>query len=247
MRKMIAASLAIFVCSGIYVAIAQQTPPAASPTPIPAQSAPIQNTQQDPTIKELGGKKTIVNSYLVKDAPLKSDRVLGKRNAPVVLIEYASLSCPHCAAFSTGILPELEKKYINTGKVAYILRQFPLNEPAMRGAMLVDCAGNASEAQYYVFSRVLFEAQNRWAFDTNFMSGLETIAGVGGMGKQQFQNCVNNKDHEMQLLKAKKRDNDELKIPHTPYIIINGEVYEGAHTIEEISRFIDVKLAQTKK
>ncbi len=248
MRKIAIAALAVLASGGMYVACAQQTEkPAPEPTPIAAQEVPAGMPKPDPTIKEFGNTGGVADSYLIKDAPLRSDYVLGKRNAPVLLIEYASLSCPHCAHFSNTVLPELEKKYINTGKLAYILRQFPLNEPAMRAAMLVDCVGSSSEEQYYVFSRVLFDAQNRWAFDSNFMEGLETIAGVGGISKAQFKNCVNDKDREVKLLKQKKTDNDELKIPHTPYILIGGEIYTGDNSAADISKFIDAKLAKAKK
>lgn len=211
------------------------------------QNAPVQAPKPDPTIKTTGGPAIISNSALIKNAPFKSDFVMGDRKAPVVLVEYASLSCPHCAHFSNTVLPELEKKYIKTGKVAYVLRQFPLNEPAMRGAMLVQCVGESSEEKYYTFSRVLFDAQPRWAFDANFMQGLETIATVGGLSKKQFQDCVNDKDREMKVLEAKKQANDELKVPYTPLIFINGEVFEGEKNLEAVSKAIDAKLAKSKK
>jgi protein-disulfide isomerase len=248
MRKYFVITLAVLTFTSLGVAYAQQAAtPAAPATPIAAQNAPAQAEKPDPTIKESGNTGGVVRSYLIQDAPLRNDYVLGKKDAPVVMVEYASLSCPHCAHFSNTVLPELEKKYINTGKLAYVLRQFPLNEPAMRAAMLVDCVGSSSEEQYYVFSRVLFDAQNRWAFDSNFMEGLETIAGVGGISKAQFKNCVSDKDREMKLLKQKKTDNDELKIPHTPYIVIGGEAYTGDRNVVEVSKFIDAKLAKAKK
>lgn len=248
MRKIVLAALVVLASGGTYVACAQQAEkPAATPAPIAAQNRPVQSPEPDPTIKESGDTGGASNSYLVKDAPLKSDFVLGKRNAPVVLVEYASLSCPHCAHFSNTVLPELEKKYINTGKLAYVLRQFPLNEPAMRAAMLVQCVGESSPAQYYVFNRVLFDAQNRWAFDTNFMEGLETIATVGGVNRQQFKACTSDKDREMRILQAKKTANDELKLPYTPYFFIDGEIYNGERSIENMSKFIDAKLAKKGK
>jgi len=222
--------------------------PANSRITLSPQNKPAGALAADETIVEKGGKPVIITSPSIKDAPLKSDFVLGQRKAPVVLVEYASLSCPHCAHFSTTILPTIEKNYIETGKVAYILRQFPLNEPALRGAMLVGCVGASSEEKYYTFSRVLFDAQSKWAFDSNFMSGLETIATVGGVSKAQFDSCVNNKDNEVKVLEAKKATNDELKVPHTPYIIINGTVYNGDMTAEGVSKAIDAALAaKTKK
>ncbi len=194
--------------------------------------------------KDSGGRAT---SYMVKDAPLPSDLVMGKTTAPIVMVEYASLSCPHCAHFSSAVMPELEKKYIETGKLKYILRQFPLNEPALKGAMLLDCVGEQDKDRYYVFARVLFDAQSKWAFDGDFMSGLETIANVGGVNKEQFRSCVNNTEREMKVLEAKKKASEELDIPHTPYFFIGGEVYNGDRTFEAVSKFIDSKLAARGK
>lgn len=214
----------------------------AKPVAPPATSAAT--TPVPGAAKDSGGKS---DSYLIKDAPLPGDHVLGKTTAPLIMIEYASLSCPHCAHFSNDVLPELQKKYIDTGKMRYILRPFPLNEPALKGAMLVDCVGEQDNSKYYLFSHVLFDAQSKWAFDGNWMDGLETIATVGGLSHDQFQRCVNNTDREMKILKIQKLANDELHVPHTPYIFIGGEAYDGDRSIEEISKVIDAKLASGRK
>jgi len=222
----------------------------ANPAPIKAQNEAVKDSDasaDDSPLRVTKNTGGAASSRLIKDAPLRTDYVMGKRNAPVVIVEYASLSCPHCAHFSNTVLPALEEKYIKTGKVVYILRQFALNEPALRGAMLLDCVGQSDEEKYYTFARVLFDAQPRWAFDENFMSGLETIATVGGLSKQQFQACVKDMDREMKVLQAKKSANDDLKIPHTPYFFIGGEAYEGPKNVEEISKFIDAKLVSAAK
>lgn len=205
------------------------------------------DTSRDPHLKVLEGSGGIAKSSLITGAPIRGDYVMGKDTAPLIMVEYASLSCPHCSHFSNTVLPELEKKYIDTGKMRYILRHFPLNEPALKAAMLTECVGEQSQSRYYIFSRVLFDAQNKWAFDGNYMSGLETIANVGGLSKEEFMNCLNNTDREMRILKIKKEATDELKVPHTPYIFIGGEVYEGERTVPAVSQFIDAKLAQIKK
>ncbi|MDE3060625.1 MAG: thioredoxin domain-containing protein [Pseudomonadota bacterium] len=184
------------------------------------------------------------NSYLIKDAPLPGDYVMGKTSAPLIMIEYASMSCPHCAHFSNTVLPELQKRYIETGQMRYILRQFPLNEPALKGAMLLDCVGDQNKEKYFTFAKVLFETQSKWAFDTNFLSNLETIATVGGLSKDQFQHCVNDTEREMKVLKAKKLAEDELKVPHTPYILIGGVPYEGDRSVDAMSAAIDTQLAK---
>lgn len=216
-------------------------------TAIPTETAkPITTEDAEPDMRVIDGSGGKISAGIITEAPMMSDYVMGDATAPVILVEYASLTCPHCAHFSNVVLPDLEKNYIKTGKLRYILRQFPLNEPALKGAMLLDCVGAQDKKRYYTFARVLFDAQSKWAFDTNFMSGLETIATVGGLSKDQFYNCVNNTDRETKLLKAKKEANDALKIPHTPYIIIGNEIYAGERSYAAVAKFIDAKLAEAK-
>lgn len=201
----------------------------------------------EPNMKPAKDSGGAIASYLVKDAPLPSDYTLGKINAPIVMIEYASMSCPHCAHFSNTVLPEIIKNYVDTGKIRYILRQFPLNEPALKGAMLLDCVGEQNKDKYYTFAKVLFDAQNKWAFDGNYIAGLETIATVGGLSKEQFQGCVNSTDREMKVLKQKKLATDELQVPHTPYIIVGNEVYDGDRSYGDMAKFIDSQLVKVQR
>ncbi len=217
---------------------AATTPAAATNATSPAFSEPNLKLPKDS-----GGMSL---SPQVKDAPLADDYVQGKPDAPLIMIEYASMSCPHCAHFSAAVLPDIEKTYVETGKMRYILRQFPLNEPALKAAELLDCVGEQSVDKYYVFAKVLFDAQAKWAFDSNYMAGLETIATVGGLSKDQFNNCVTPTEREMKVLKKKKLAEDSVKVPHTPYIFIGGEAYEGERSFDAISKFIDKELAETK-
>lgn len=229
------------------LAIAAQSNATAPEGAKPAEKLVPADTSSEPNLKITQGSAGKAKSSLITDAPLRSDYVLGNEKAPLVMVEYASLTCPHCAHFSNTVLPELEKKYIETGKMSYVLRHFPLNEPALKAAMLTECVGEQSQSRYYTFSRVLFDAQNKWAFDGNYMGGLETIANIGGLSKEEFAGCLNNTDREMRVLKIKKDATDELKVPHTPYIFIGGEVYGGERTAEAVSQFIDAKLAALKK
>ncbi len=244
--------LAIVTSLSLVTSAYAETAPAGDvvkPAKIAAQNAPVKaaTDDADDSLKVTKNTGGVVDSPLIRNAPLRSDYVMGKRDAKIVMVEYASLSCPHCAHFSNDVLPALEEKYIKTGKMAYVLRPFALNEPALRGAMLLNCVGDSSTEKYYTFARVLFEAQKRWAFDENFLTSLETIASVGGVSKKQFNDCVKDMDREIAVLKIKKEANDELKIPHTPYIYIAGEAYEGEKTVEAISQFIDAKLAALEK
>ena len=186
----------------------------------------------------------IITNKIISDAPLPTDHVLGNKDAKVIMIEYASLSCPHCAHFYTAIMPDIQKKYIDTGKMRYILRQFPLNEPALKGAMLVNCMGEQSTEKYYLFNKVLFDAQSKWAFDGNWQSALETMAAVGGVNKEQFNACITNLPRENAVLKTKMEAMNDLKVPHTPYFFIGGEAFNGDITLEAMTQFIDSKLAK---
>ena len=230
------------IITGLALSLLLTTASAAFAGDAPKQTSPFTEPNLK-TPKDSGGRTT---SEQILGAPLKTDFVMGGDKAPITMIEYASLSCPHCAHFSATVLPTLQKDYIDTGKLRYILRQFPLNEAALKGAMLLDCVGEQDPKKYYVFAKVLFDAQNKWAFDANFMAGLETIASVGGLTKDQFQNCTGPTEREVKVLKAKKLAEDEIKIPHTPYIFIGDEAYEGDRSPEAIEKFIDKKTAELK-
>ncbi|MDE3036901.1 MAG: DsbA family protein [Pseudomonadota bacterium] len=244
MRFMTAAAFFSFTAAAAFSALAGDASPAA---PTPALAMPNAATlpmQPEPNLKAM---EHTSNSNLVKDAPLPGDFVMGSKTAPLVMIEYASLSCPHCAHFSNTTLPLLIKKYVNTGKMRYVMRPFPLNEPALKGAVLLQCVGEQDSRRYYAFAKVLFDAQNKWAFDANYLANLQTIAEVGGVSKAQFDHCMGNTDMEVKVLKVKKLANDELRVPHTPYIFIGGQVYDGSRDIVPMSLFIDKKLAELKQ
>ncbi len=202
-------------------------------------------TAQPDSMKVIPGSGGVSTSYIIKNAPLSDDYVMGDAKAPLILIEYASMTCPHCAHFANGVLPELEKKYVKTGKMRYILRQFPIDEVALKVAMLLECVGDQNSDKYYKFASVFFDSQGRWA-NERYLEHLETISMVGGLSRQQFAGCINNTDREMRILKQKKLAVEEVKLPATPYIFIGGEVYAGERTVEAMSAFIDAKLAQKK-
>ena len=88
----------------------------------------------------------------------KDDRILGKPEAPITIVEYASLTCPHCAHFANDVLPEIKKAWIDTGKARLVLRDFPLDEPALRAAMIARCA---PPDRYYAFADTFFAAQEK--------------------------------------------------------------------------------------
>lgn len=221
--------------------------PAAKPlTPITAPSVPKPDVQAPATTKAAEQLESIKDeqmrpaSPLIADAPLATDFILGNKNAKVVMIEYSSLTCPHCAHFHNKMLPDIQKQYIDTGKIMFIMRPYPLNEAALKASVLIDCIGQTQSAErYYTFARVLFDQQSKWAFEGNYLDALQTFASVGGVNKEMFDQCIANPEREIKILNIKKAANDDLKIPHTPYFFIDGKRYEGERTVEGFSRAID--------
>lgn len=171
---------------------------------------------------------TETNSNLVLE-----ETVLGAADAPVTIIEYASMTCPHCARFHINTYPELKRKYIDTGKVRFIYRDFPLDGLALRGAMLARCGG---ENRREGFLTVLFQQQRQWTSDISSLEDLNKklgrIAKLGGIGEDEFMACMTNPQLEDAVLKDRISGEKEFKVNSTPTFIINGEKHDGALTIE---------------
>lgn len=195
-----------------------------------------------------GMKIPLLQKALVDDAPLDSDFTMGNPDAPIIMIEYASLSCPHCAHFSNDVFPRLKEQYINTGKVLYILRQFPLNEPAFKAAMLVTCVGEEEGAErYYTFNKALFDGQSKWAFEQDYVNALKTFATVGGIPEAAFDKCLRSVEREKHLLTHKKAAIEELNVDRTPIFFINGTAYRESFSVESMSAYLDSLLAESQK
>lgn len=174
-------------------------------------------------------------------SPLADDFILGNKSAPVTIIEYSSLSCPSCAFFHDAIFDDIKANYIDTGKVRFIHRNYPLNEAAMRAAIVPICAG---KNKYFIFLKSLFETQSSWM---NNKSALQSIAALGGMPKQQLAKCMADKTIENQLLQSRLDAHNILEINATPTFFINGEKISGVPGKENIYKIIDQKLADAKK
>ena len=166
----------------------------------------------------------------------KEDRVLGNLEAPITLIEYASLSCPHCAAFHKSTLPKIKSEYIDTGKVKLVFRDFPLNLPALQGSMITRCIG---EDVYYKYLDALFSLQSSWVRSKNSEEYLFAIIENGGMTRDEFDLCLTNKEIENQILTNQIKAQREFKISTTPSFIINGKLIEENKPIESFKKIFD--------
>lgn len=162
------------------------------------------------------------------------DEVKGSADAPVTIVEYASMTCGHCADFHVNTFPELAKKYIETGKVRFILREFPLDPRAEAGFMLARC----TEGKYYPMVDVLFKQQNVWAPAQDARTALLNIAKLAGFSQESFEACLTNQKL-LDDVKAMRSRGSDFGVNSTPTFFINGKKYPGAMRIEQFSAIID--------
>ena len=165
----------------------------------------------------------------------KDDRILGNPEAPITIVEYASLTCPHCAHFANDVLPELKKEWIDTGKARLVLRDFPLDEPALRAAMIARCA---PPERYYAFADTFFAAQEKWVRSGDYREALARLAKLGGMGQAEFDTCIKNTDLENKIVEGRLKATQELDVNSTPTFFVNGSKLAGAPTKEEFEKLL---------
>lgn len=193
--------------------------------------------------------ETRKNSGLLKVK--EGDHVLGDKNAPVTVIEYASLSCPHCASFSRESFERLKTEYVETGKVQFVFRNFPLNQPALTAAMFAQCQAQDNKAEgpekYHATIKALFKTQDSWAFDEKFQDKLEAIAKLDGMSSDRFKSCINSHELQEKVLSDRMAAAKNLQIKSTPSFFINGEISEGYVDYVTLKKLIDKKLSEVKK
>lgn len=163
------------------------------------------------------------------------DKVLGKEDAKVTIVEYASMTCPHCAHFAETTFPELKTKYIDSGKVRFIFREFPFDPRAEAGFMLARCAGD----NYFPMVDVLFKQQQAWAAAENVKDAMFQLSKLAGFTQESFNSCLTDQALLEQVRAVQKRGADEFKVDSTPTFFINGKTYKGALSIEEMSAIID--------
>jgi protein-disulfide isomerase len=165
---------------------------------------------------------------------------LGSDKAPVTIVEYASLTCPHCAAFANDTFDAFKKKYIDTGKVRYTFRDFPFDQPGLRAAMMSRCAG---PDRFFGFIQILFKSQKEWAGSKDPMGELAKIARLGGESKEDFDACMANKALMDGILKVEYDAQQNLKVDSTPTFIVNGARYAGNMSLEQFDKILEPLLS----
>lgn len=216
-----------------------ETPAAAAPaTDAAAKAAPAAPAQAATPAPEAA---TLAEFTYV---PKESDIVFGKPDAPVTLVEYASLSCSHCAAFYKEVFPDLQKYYLDTGRAKLVYRHYPLNQPALDAAQMVQCADKDARKAYI---KVLFTTQDKWAYDAGYREALAGIAVLGGMDRKKFDECLANKDLQSSILLTYQEAKDSYNVSSTPTLFLDNEMVKGNHSYDSISLAIDKALNAKRK
>jgi protein-disulfide isomerase len=164
------------------------------------------------------------------------DVTLGKSNAPVTIVEYASMTCTHCAAFHATAYPKLKSDYIDTGKVRFILREFPLDPLATAGFMLARCSGDDKRT---AIVDLLFAQQKNWAFTEKPVESLASLLKQTGMSQESFEACLKNQELYDNINKVRDRAAEKFQVNATPTFFINGDKFSGELTAESLSSKID--------
>lgn len=167
------------------------------------------------------------------------DKVFGPDDAPVTIIEYASLTCPHCRTFHVNVWPGLKEKYVDTGKVRFIMREFPFDPRSTAGFMLARCAG---DEKWYPTLDLLYRTQETWARTSDGTGAMKSVMGMTGMDEAAFEACLQNEEL-MQQVQAVAETGRGFGVDSTPTFFINGQMYKGALSVAQFSETIDPLLA----
>ena len=167
---------------------------------------------------------------------------LGDPNAPITIIEYASMTCSHCAEFHNKTYPDLKKNHIDTGEVKFIFREFPLDKLAMATSMLARCVDNEISM---AFIEILFKNRDRWISE-NALNELKNFSKQAGLDSNEFDACLNNQQLLDDLIAGKEKAIEDYKINSTPSFIINGEVVSGNKPYSFFKSKIEEILAKYK-
>jgi protein-disulfide isomerase len=167
------------------------------------------------------------------EPPTHGEMVLGVEAAPITVVEYASASCPHCAAFANDVLPALKTEYIDTGKMRLIFREFPHNDAGMGAFMMARCA---PKEKYFPLIEILFKTQADWVQKP--LEGLKAIALQAGFTEQTFMACLNNQEVAKNIFEVRQKA-EGFGVTGIPSFFINGERYEGENTLEAFKAKFD--------
>ena len=236
MRKLLIVVGALLVCGAVaFVVFRQATPaktemPAASTQPTPAATT---------TTPPAAGQQTADAS---EPALYPDDMYLGKADAKITIIEYASLSCPHCAKFNAEVLPRVTSDYIDKGLVRWVYRDYPLNNPAYLAAVLAHCG---SPLRYFGLLDKLFRSQDYWAAQPQPIVALKQIGVNEGIDEKTYDACLADQKLKDKIISRLQEASTKYKVEATPSFLIGGKLYSGELPFDDIKKLIDDALGHS--
>ncbi len=203
----------------------------------PAKTQIKEYTKKLKICEEEDGNKDYVRSLSVVST---DDIVIGDPKSKIVLVEYFAPTCPHCVHYHQKIFPEIKAKYIDTNKIAYVIREFIGNKQDLDATILARCSGHTDT--YLKFLEVILNQQNNWAFSKNYREILTNIGSLGGVSPENFSTCLNDQNKIKVLMENTKLVTNLPTFIGTPSFFINGKQFNEKYTFEELSKAIDKEL-----
>lgn len=183
---------------------------------------------------------THAQAEVASDEAAMSEMSLGSADAPVVLHEYSSLTCPHCARFHADTLPEIKKEYVDTGKVRIVFHDFPLDNLALAAQMIVRCSGTERNIDFF---NMLYSTQPDWSRASNPRAALVALARFYGLDGNDVNTCLTNETLMNTIVEARTKASDLYDIQSTPSFILEGKKIEGALAFSAFKEELDKALA----
>ena len=180
-----------------------------------------------------------VESRIVDTIEALQEKKMGDKEASIKIVEFASLTCGHCAKFHNEVFPKIKEEYIDTGKIVFTYRDFPLDKFALKASVITRCSGND---RFFNFLKVLYKKQKDWTSTQDPFKSLLKIAKLGGLKNDEIKVCVGNKSIEDGILKQRLSSSKKFDIKATPTLYINGKKYEGELSFEALKLKINTLL-----
>lgn len=208
---------------------------ATEPTPIATDAAA--QPAETPSAESSSGEAEPAGSGESWDAGITDfDAVLGDPAAPVTMIEYASFTCPHCAAFHTETLPDIKERFVDTGQLKVVFRDFPLDGVALQAGMLARCV---PDDQYFNVVDVLFDTQRQWATAEDPRAALSRIGQMAGLEQSTIDSCLDDREMADRLVALREAGATQYDISSTPSFVIEGETHASALPLEDFVALIE--------
>lgn len=209
-------------------------------------TTPATETAQKPAAEVPSAEGDVDMAEVLKPGALP-DMVLGEANAPVTIVEYMSTTCPHCAAFHNNTFDAIKAKYVDSGKVRFIVREFPFDPRAAAAFMLARCNPQdttklTEAAQYYPMISMLMKQQETWAAAQDGREALLQMSKLAGFTQESFQACLTNQKLLDDVNAVRERGAKDFGVAATPTFLVNGKRYSGDMSVDSMSALIDSML-----